>query len=345
MKAVQILAPSRVELIQTPIPKPKQGEALLRLLYGGICGSDLGSYRGTFAYVSYPRIPGHEFSAEIVEINQNEYGFTEGMVVTANPYFNCGHCYACRHGLVNACMDNQTMGVQRDGVFREYITMPIDRLYDGRGLAPKTLAMVEPFCIAHHGVQKATVQPGETILIMGGGTIGMLCAFALRAKQANLWIADIDEQKLQFARSLGFEQTVLNDNPQHFLEQVHQVTHGNGFDVVVEAVGAPSTFLSCVDAAAFGGRMVQIGVGKQEASFNFTQIQKKELRIFGSRNALKDDFERVLDMVAHTPIPVESLISRIYPYTEAEKAFEYFSEGAGVRMKILLDFTKESYDD
>jgi threonine dehydrogenase-like Zn-dependent dehydrogenase len=77
-----------------------------------------------FAYVSYPRIPGHEFSAEIVEIGQNDLGFTSGMVVTANPYFNCGHCYACCRGLVNACMENQTMGVQRDGAFSQYITMP-----------------------------------------------------------------------------------------------------------------------------------------------------------------------------------------------------------------------------
>lgn len=345
MQAVRIPEPNRVELIQKPMPKPKQGEALLRLLYGGICGSDLGSYRGVFAYVSYPRIPGHEFSAEIVEVGQNDFGFTSGMVVTANPYFNCGHCYACRHGLVNACMENQTMGVQRDGAFSQYITMPINRLYHGRGLSPKTLAMVEPFCIAHHGVQKANVKAGETVLVMGGGTIGMLCAFTLQALKANVWIADIDPVKLQFAHSLEFTQTLLNDDSNHFKEQVQHTTKHNGFDVVIEAVGAASTFLACIEAAAFGGRVIQIGVGKQEALFNFTQIQKKELRIYGSRNALKEDFESVLDMVAHAPIPVEMLISRMYPYTEAAKAFEYFSEGAGVRMKILLDFTKESQDD
>jgi 2-desacetyl-2-hydroxyethyl bacteriochlorophyllide A dehydrogenase len=342
MQAVQISAPHLVELVTQIIPKPKQGEALLRILYGGICGSDLGSYRGTFAYVSYPRIPGHEFSAEIVEIGPNEYGLTTGMVVTANPYFNCGHCYACRHGLVNACMENQTMGVQRDGAFSQYITMPINRLYQGNGLSPTTLAMVEPFCIAHHGVRKANVKAGETVLVMGSGTIGMLCAFTLRALKANVWIADIDPVKLQFAQSLGFNQTLLNDDADHFKEQVQHVTNHNGFDVVVEAVGVASTFLACIESAAFGGRVIQIGVGKQEALFNFTQIQKKELLIHGSRNALDEDFRSVLAMLGQNNFPIEGLISRIYPFLEAPKAFEYFSQGTGVRMKILLDFTKEN---
>lgn len=121
MKAICIVEPGRVEIrdIEKPVRKP--GEALLKLLYGGICGSDLGSYRGGNAYVSYPRVPGHEFSAEIVEIDDNDLGLKPGMIVTCNPYFNCGHCYSCERGLVNACTDNQTMGVQREGAFSEYI--------------------------------------------------------------------------------------------------------------------------------------------------------------------------------------------------------------------------------
>ena len=95
MKRMIIPEPGKVQIVDAEMPKPKQGEALLKLLYGGICGSDLGTYRGTFAYVSYPRTPGHEFSAEIVEVGENDYGLKKGMVVTCNPYFNCGHCYSC----------------------------------------------------------------------------------------------------------------------------------------------------------------------------------------------------------------------------------------------------------
>ena len=101
MKTIRIPEPGKVEIIESEMPVRKKGEALLKLLYGGICGSDLGTYRGTFAYASYPRIPGHEFSAQIVEIDENDRGLKPGMVVTCNPYFNCGHCYPCQRGLVN----------------------------------------------------------------------------------------------------------------------------------------------------------------------------------------------------------------------------------------------------
>ena len=143
MKAMYIDAPGQVSIKDVEMPVRKEGEVLLKILYGGICGSDLGSYRGTFAYFDYPRIPGHEFSAEVIEADENNaYGIKPGMIVTCNPYFNCGHCYSCEHGIVNACMDNQTMGCQRDGAFQEYITMPIERVYDGKGMDAKTLGAV-----------------------------------------------------------------------------------------------------------------------------------------------------------------------------------------------------------
>ena len=109
MKAIRINQPGDVEIFETGKPVPKKGEALLKLLYGGICGSDLGTYRGTFAYASYPRIPGHEFSAQIVEIGENDRGLKKGMIVTCNPYFNCGKCYSCERGLLNCCEHNETM--------------------------------------------------------------------------------------------------------------------------------------------------------------------------------------------------------------------------------------------
>ena len=184
MKSVFIENPHQVVMKDIPRPVRKLGEALLKLLYGGICGSDLGSYRGTFAYFSYPRTPGHEFSAEIVEVNDNDYGLKPGMVVTCNPYFNCGECYSCRRGLVNACMDNQTMGVQREGAFSEYITMPLERIYDGKGLDPRVLEVIEPLCISYHGVKQAEVQKNDKVLIVGAGTIGILAAIAAKQKGA-----------------------------------------------------------------------------------------------------------------------------------------------------------------
>jgi 2-desacetyl-2-hydroxyethyl bacteriochlorophyllide A dehydrogenase len=340
MKAIKILAPKKVVLCDIEKPVRREGEALLRVLYGGICGSDLGSYRGTFAYFSYPRVPGHEFSAEIVEIDSNSLGLKHGMIVTCNPYFNCGHCYSCQKGIVNACMDNQTMGVQREGAFAEYITMPIERIYDGKGVAAKTLAAIEPFCISYHGITRGHVHAGDSVLVVGAGTIGVLAAVAAKAKGARVWICDIAKNKLAIAEEFGVDGTILNASPQAFHDAVNRITSKNGFDVTVEAVGLPSTFLDCIDAACFGGRVVQIGVGKRNADFNFTLLQKKELNVFGSRNALKKDFLELIDLVAVGKVPLEKIITNTYGFSEAPQAFSDFDQNAGEMLKVSLDFSK-----
>lgn len=342
MKVIKILEPGKVETEDIPIPTPQKGEALLKLLYGGICGSDLGTYRGTFAYVSYPRIPGHEFSAEIVEIEENDRGLKKGMIVTCNPYFNCGSCYSCERGLVNCCIHNQTMGVQREGAFSEYIVMPIERIYDGKGIPAKTLALVEPFCISYHGVSKAQIQSGGRVLVVGAGTIGVLAAVSAKAKGAQVFIADVSETKMNYAvTTFGLKGGIWNDGTEAFQKKLEKVTEGKGFDVTIEAVGLPSTFQDCIDAVAFGGRVVQIGVGKKQVDFDFTIIQKKELNIVGSRNALKKDFEELIDLVKAGDIPLDKIVTDIYSYRDAAKAFAEFDAKAGAKLKVLLKFGDE----
>lgn len=340
MKAMYINAPGEVEIKEVEMPVRKPGEVLLKLLYGGICGSDLGSYRGTFAYFDYPRIPGHEFSAEVIEADEgNSYGIQPGMIVTCNPYFNCGHCYSCEHGIVNACMHNETMGCQKDGAFQEYVVMPIERVYDGKGMEPRTLAVIEPFCISYHGVRRAEVKEDDKVLIVGAGTIGVLAAVAAKAKGAEVYISDISPKKLEMAKAFGVDGTILNDSEESFHRQVDEITGGNGFDVTIEAVGLPSTFQNCIDACCYGGRMVLVGVGKKNLDFNFTLIQKKELNVFGSRNALKRDFLELIDLVNMGKVPLEKIITNVYPFDEAPKAFDDFSKNQGNMLKVVFDFT------
>ena len=319
----------------------KKGEALLKVLYGGICGSDLGTYRGTFAYASYPRIPGHEFSAKIVEIDENDRNLKPGMIVTCNPYFNCTKCYSCQRGLVNCCTSNETLGAQRDGAFSEYITMPIERIYDGKGLPAKTLALIEPFCISYHGVSRADVKAGDNVLVIGAGTIGVLAAVAAKAKGAKVYISDVAEKKMNYAvETFGLDGGILNDSHENFIQRVEEITGGNYFDVTIEAVGLPSTFLNCIEAAAYGARVVQIGVGKKNVDFDFTLLQKKELNVFGSRNALKKDFLELIDLVKSGKVDLEKIVTNTYSLDEADKAFSDFDKNAASMLKVVIDFTK-----
>lgn len=339
MKSIIINKPKDVQIVESDMPKPAPGEALLKILYGGICGSDLGTYRGTFAYVSYPRTPGHEFSAEIVEIGENDRGLKPGMNVTCNPYFNCRNCYSCKKGRVNCCTTNETMGVQREGGFSQYITMPVERIYDGKGLSAKTLALIEPFCISYHGISRAGVAKGDKVLVIGAGTIGALAAAAAKQKGAEVYIADISEQKIQYAaEAFGLDGTILNENQQSFTWQADEITAGCGFDVTVEAVGLPSTFQNCIDTAAFGGTVILIGVGKSNLDFNFTVIQKKELNIYGSRNALKKDFMELIDLVKEGGINLDKIVTDTYAMEDAVKAFQDFDKNAGTMLKVLLKF-------
>ena len=338
-QAILIRDIKTVEIIHKEMPVRKPGEVLLKILYGGICGSDLGSYRGSFAYFSYPRIPGHEFSAEILEVDEQEPELKPGMLVTCNPYFNCGKCYACQRGHVNCCEDNQTMGVQREGAFSEYITMPLERIYDGKGLDPKVLAVVEPLCISYHGVKRADVKAGDKVLIVGAGTIGILAAVAAKQRGALVYITDVSQVKLKYAEEFGVDGAVHVKGPQTYSKIVEDITGGSGFDVTIEAVGLPSTFQNCIDTAAFGGKMVLIGVGKQNLDFNFTMIQKKELNVYGSRNSLKPDFLELIDLVKAGKVPLDKIITNVYKFGDIARAFQELDENSGEMLKVLIDFT------
>ncbi|RKL62016.1 alcohol dehydrogenase [Thermoanaerobacteraceae bacterium SP2] len=336
MKAVFIKEPGKIEIIEKEKPVPKKGEALLKVKYCGICGSDIATYTGNQPFATYPRIPGHEFSAEIVEIEENAMGLKPGMVVTANPYFNCGQCYSCRRGLVNCCEKNETMGVQRDGAFAEYITMPIERIYDGKGLPADTLALIEPFSIGYHAVNRGNIQAGDNVLIIGSGAIGLFAMLSAKLKGAKVYVADLNEGRLNYAKKLGVD-GIINSGSLDLKEEVIKITDSHGMDVCIEAVGISETFLDCIQNVAFGGKIILVGNGKTESTFNHTILVKKELNVFGSRNSLKD-FEPLIDLVSITKVDINSLVSDIFELKDAAEAFESLKNLNKSKMKVLVKF-------
>lgn len=337
MKAIQITTPGVINLIDKEIPVANEGEALLKVKYCGICGADVASYTGNQPFTTYPRIPGHEFSAEIVSVPENDKGLKAGDVITCNPYFNCGGCYACKRGIVNACYDNQTMGVQRDGSFQEYITMPVERLIDGKGLSAKELALIEPFSISCHALSRAEIKDGDNLLIMGAGPIGLFAMIKAKAMGARVMIADMLESRLNLAKEYGADM-IVNVKEKDLHESALEFTNGNGFDVCVEACGAPETFLSCIDEASHGANIILIGNGKRNTDFLHSIILKKELNIFGSRNAFTKDFEELINLVASGKVDVMKMVSGIYKKEDAQEAFESLKNNDGSLCKLLIEF-------
>ena len=337
MKAIQITTPGEIRLTEKEMPEVHEGEALLKVKYCGICGADVASYTGNQPFTTYPRIPGHEFSAEIVSVGENDKGLKAGDIITCNPYFNCGECYACKRGIVNACHDNQTMGVQRDGSFQEYITMPVSRLIDGKGLSAKELALIEPFAISCHALSRAEVKKNDNLLIMGAGPIGLFALLKAKAMGAKVMIADMLDSRLTLAKEYGAD-CVVNVKNENLHDAAVNFTQGNGFDVCVEACGAPETFLSCIDEAAHGANIILIGNGKRETTFVHSIILKKELNIFGSRNAFTKDFEELIDLVKDGKADVLKMVSGVYDKENATEAFEKLKNNDGSLAKLLIKF-------
>nr|WP_184313071.1 zinc-binding alcohol dehydrogenase family protein [Anaerosolibacter carboniphilus] len=336
MKVVHIKEAGKVEVVEMEKPIPKNGEALLKIKYCGICGSDIATYTGNQPFATYPRIPGHEFSAEIVEIEANDFGLEKGMIVTANPYFNCGNCYSCQRGQVNCCESNETMGVQRDGSFAEYITMPIERIYNGNRLSAKTLALIEPFSISYHAVNRGDIQKGDNVLVLGAGAIGIFAMISAKLRGAKVYIADVFDGRLEHAKMMGAH-GVINITKEDLKERVGEITSGNGMDVCIEAAGLPQTFLNTIDCAAFGGKIVLIGNGKKETTFNHSILLKKELDVYGSRNSL-NDFVPLIELVSQGAVDIDKMVTDVFELEHVIDAFEALNNNDGSKLKVLVKF-------
>lgn len=336
MKAVQIVNPSEMRVVELDKPVVGAGEVLVRIKYVGFCGSDLNTFLGRNPMVKLPVIPGHEVGAVIEEIgNDVPVGFEVGMNVTLNPYTNCGKCASCRNGRVNACEHNETLGVQRNGVMCEYAVLPWTKIIPAGTISPRDCALIEPMSVGFHAVSRAQVVDNEYVMVIGCGMIGVGAIVRAALRGATVIAVDIDDEKLELARRIGASY-VINSKTEDVHRQMLEFTRGLGADVVIEAVGSPATYVMAVDEVGFTGRVVCIGYAKSEVSFQTKFFVQKELDIRGSRNALPADFRAVINYLETGTCPVEELITRIVEPEEALDAMTEWAENPGKVFRILV---------
>ena len=323
-------------------PRPEKGEVLLEMRYVGFCGSDLSTYLGKNPLVSYPRIPGHEISGSIVELGQGvPGGLREEDAVTVVPYTSCGTCPSCRRGRTNACRENQTLGVQREGAMQQYITVPWQKILPAPGLSALELALVEPLTVGTHAVRRGRVGEGDLVMVLGCGMIGAGAIAAATRSGARVLAVDIDAGKLALAVRLGAEHTI-NSRESDLHSELEKISGGNGADVVIEAAGNPITYRAAVEEVAFSGRVVCVGYAGQEVSFPTRLFVQKEMDILGSRNATAEDFSEVIDYLEQGDFPLDAVISRKVTLDEAAGAMKEWAADPGKFMKILLDLNPET---
>jgi len=328
--------PGEARVIEMERPAADPQEATMRVRRIGLCGSDLTTYLGKNPMVTYPRIPGHEVAATLEHVPANDLGLKAGMNVTLSPYTSCGKCTSCRQGRFNACRDNQTLGVQRDGALMDFLSVPVEKIY-AAPLPLEELALVEPLTVGCHAVARGLVTAKDTVAVYGCGGVGLGAVAAAAFRDARVVAIDIDDKKLAIAKDCGARE-LINTTREDVHSRLQEISGGHGPDVIIEAIGRPDTYRAAVEEVCFAGRVVYIGYAKENVSFETRLFVQKELDIRGSRNALPEDFREVIRMFEQKRFPTAEAISATVPLDEAPAILRAWSENPAAYTKIMIAF-------
>lgn len=296
MKSLVCTEPGTFAYVDIKKPAPKAGHAIIKIKRIGICGTDLHAYEGTQPYFSYPRILGHELSGELVSVDEGA-GFEIGEAVTFIPYYSCGQCIACSMGKTNCCTTMQVCGVHVDGGMCEYLQVPTGALLHGQGLGYNELALVEPLAIGAHGIRRADVKPGEFVLVIGAGPIGLGAMEFARIAGAQVIALDMNEDRLQFCLDHMRVGHVVDAKRDDVAQKLSGITNGHMPTVVIDATGSQKAINKGFEYMAHGGKYVLIGLQKGEITFSHPAFHKREGTLMSSRNAILQDFEHVIAML------------------------------------------------
>ena len=338
MKAVYMEKPWNIDISDVPMPKPKEGEALLRVKSAGICGSDIGAFRGTNGLVSYPRIIGHEIAGEVISIPENnKNGIKPGDRVIVDPYLYCGHCYPCSIGRTNCCVDLKVLGVHVDGGMAEYFCHPADMLLKVPDDMPwDIIPLAEPLTIALHGIHRLNLKAGEHIAINGAGPIGLLAAMVALHYGAEPIMIDLVKERLDFAKSLGVRYTI-NLREEDLVEKVSEYTNGRMAECVMEASGANSAIRATLDIVSHAGRIALTGWPKQETPIPTDMITRKEVDVRGARTSA-GEFPEAIELIYHQKVDARRILTKVISIDEAPETIRDIEKNPGDYMKVNILF-------
>lgn len=316
MKAVCLKAPTEIGIMDIPQPVQEPGMAIVRIVAGGICGSDIGAFRGTNKLVSYPRIIGHELAGYIVSIDPaNKRGLKPGDRVVVDPYLFCGTCYPCSLGRTNCCTTLKVLGVQTDGGMAELYKHPADLLIPiPENMSYELAAVAEPLTISLHALHRTGLKAGEHMAINGAGAIGLLAALAAIAYGAEPILIDLVEERLAFARSLGVKHTI-NLSKEELIPTLSAITGGRMAEVVLEASGANAAIRNTLDMVSFAGRIGLTGWPAKETPLPTDIITRKEVNIYGCRTSA-GEFEEALELLSTGKVDGNAIISKVITLAE-----------------------------
>lgn len=319
MDAIRLAGPGRFERLDLPEPPPPgPGEALVRVSRVGVCGTDFSAFRGMMPYIQGPRILGHELGVEVERIGAEVKGLRPGDRCAVEPYLDCGSCLACRRGRSNCCERLEVLGVHVDGGMRTRIILPARKLHSSRTLSTDQLALVETLAIGAHALRRAAPVPGEPLLVLGAGPIGLSVALFARAAGARVTVVETHPQRRAFAGAVGEPGDSL-------------------FPVVFDATGNAGSMSRAVERVSHSGKLVYVGITPENVSLPDPILHRREITLLASRNALPEDFRRIIGEIEAGRIDTRSWVTHRASFGEFIGAFPAFTRPETGVLKALVE--------
>jgi 2-desacetyl-2-hydroxyethyl bacteriochlorophyllide A dehydrogenase len=315
VKAAVLVEPGKIEIRDVPAPVPRKGEVLIRVREAGICGTDFAKYRGDLGGI-FPVVAGHEAVGEIAALGPGVEGMRIEERVVIQPNFACGQCEACRSGRENICLHRVRLGLDIDGVFAEYVTVPRKYVWTlPKGLSYSAAALTEPLSVALHGLQKSAPAAGDRVLVYGAGTIGLFYVHLAVLAGARVTALNTSKLRLEVARKLGANRT--------FSSGAQLEANADDFTVVYETSGTADALAHIIKWSAPGARILLTGLPEKASTIPTALIARKELVIFGAMT-YRDEFRTALDLLKRGAIRTDLFITNIYPLEKLPEALANF---------------------
>ncbi|MBA2596320.1 MAG: zinc-dependent alcohol dehydrogenase family protein [Chloroflexia bacterium] len=338
MKAAMLYGPNDLRVERVPLPEVGAHDVLLHVDMCGICGTDVHILRGSFPAPNLPLIPGHEFAGHVVAVGENVGHIKTGDYVTADINLACGHCYFCRRQQKLFCEQIQQIGVHTHGALAEYVKAPAAAIYQvPEEFSPQQGAYIEPLACAIHGQARAEIQPGSSVVIIGGGPMGLAHIQLAKLKgAAPVIVTEMNAVRLAKAREMGVDHAI-DAGAEDAVAAVLALTGGRGADYVIEAVGSIPTYRQAFDMVRRGGTLVAYGAAPSTASMDLKpfDIYSKELTIVGSYAGTYVTWPEAISLIQGGRFNPEDIVTEIAPLDDIVGAIETVEKNKDV-IKIQI---------
>lgn len=335
MRAVFIDEDLNINTSETNIPKLEKGYALIRVMYSGVCGTDLSISHGRLKHrINYPHIMGHEFSGIVEELN-GESNFKKGDRVVVDPLYSCGICIPCKNNQHQVCMNLKVLGIEFNGSFAEYVTVPFENIHKIPDNLPDNLAcLIEPLSVTYRAVNKANLQKDESVLILGGGPIGLMVGLIAQEKGVkNVLLSEVNPYRLEIAKEFGFK--TIDASEVKNIEEYLINNFGRKVDVVFEAAGSAITAQQMTTVVREQGKIVLVGLFKDPPLIDLSTMQYKEITLLTSRSYTRDEFKDSISLAIKLKNKLEKIVSHIVDVDDANRAISIMKSAQDV-LKVLI---------